>query len=344
MAARYSRRTTSLAHSAEEFITVGVRDPNATPPGGVLRRYALPDFKLKATYHLNMPAHRAAVDEKAGKLYLAMVSTPIDAKKPEREAAIVAGEIHVFDLKKLLDGSVAELEQVKLTGSLSVGSGMVSGLELSPSGDAVYAATVTTTGPKTRPLLRGKLFKFDTTTNRPTELTCDAPVWAMDMTTDGRRLAVLERTDPSGVSGGGNLVLIDTANWRRVKAVPLSGVPLDVTYLGVRTGVLERVNGATKLSVVEPDGELNQSPVEGDQMYVKATPDGTRLLASAGLPTNGLTLYTVDGGKPLKLDKRAASQDLAGTALGGLCAMSPDGKLGVFNTGVVIDLEKSGGK
>jgi hypothetical protein len=333
--------------AANEFVTVGVRDPNATPPGGVLRRYSLPDFKLKATYHLNMPAHRAAADEKGGKLYLAMVSTPIDAKKPEREAAIVAGDIHVYDLKKLLDGSLGDLEQLKPLSVMSVGgaSTQVSGLEVSPSGDALFVSAVVTTGTKAKQAYRGKLTRFDTASGKSADLSCEFPVWAIDLAADGRRLAVLERPiDPTGVIKGGTLALVDAVNWRRVKSVPLAGTPLDAVYLGTRPAALENNNGTVRLVVAEPDGENNEIPVDGDPLYVRAAPDGKRVLLAAGLPANGLGLYDVDAAKPPKLTKKAAAGELAGTALGGLAAISPDGKLAVLNCGVVIDLDKSGGK
>ncbi len=331
--------------TANEFVTVGTRDPNANPPGGVIRRYSVPDFKLKATYHLNMPAHRVAADEKGGKLYLAMVSTPVDAQKPEREAAIVAGDIHVYDLKKVLDGSVGELEQLKPLSVLTVGGSFtqVSGLEVSPSGDALFVSAVVTTGTKVKQAYRGKLTRFDTASGKSADLpSCDFPVWAIKLSADGRRLAILERPiDPTGVVKGGSLALVDAVNWRRVKSVPLSGTPLDVAYLGGRPAALENAGGTVRLVVAEPDGENNEVPVDGDPLYVRATPDGKRVLLAAGLPANGLGVYTLDAAKPPKLDKKAAAGELGGTALGGLAAISPDGKLAVLNCGVVIDLEKT---
>ena len=63
------------------------------------------------------------------------------------------------------------------------------------------------------------------------------------------------------------------------------------------------------------------------------------LLTAAGAGGNGLTLYDVPPGKLSKWVNKATAVEI-----GGLCAVSPDGKLAVLNSGTVLDLEKSGGK
>lgn len=325
-----------------ELITVGVRDPLAAQPGGILRRYSIPDFKLKGTYSLNLAAHRVAADERGGKLYVAMVAGAADAKLSEREAAIVSGEIQVIDLKKLLEGGFTELEVLKPTNTLNVGgtATQVSGMKVSPLGDAVYVSCVQTAGTKAKPVLRGKLIKYDTIANKSTDLTCEAPVWGMDLSADGKQLAIVERPLPAMPGRGGNLVLIDAPGWRRQKAVPLSGDPLDVTFVGTRAAALESKDGALKATMVEPDGESSELALAGDVRYLKATPDGKKLLVSSGLPSNGLMLFAADAAKPPKWAMKVSAQDITGTALGGLVTISPDGKMAILNAGVVLDLTK----
>lgn len=331
----------------KELITFGVRDLNANPPGGVVRRYSTTDLKLKATYHLPYPVHRAAVDEKSGKLYAASVTLPADARMPEREAAIVSGVVQMFDLKKLTDGTLGELDEVKPTTTFSTGA-RISGLDVSPSGDAVFVSCVTQGGTKQKPFFAGKLIKIDPNAEKPTsaELPCSSPVWAMRASLDGRRLAVIERaTDPLGnPTGGGNLVLVDTVNWKRQKSASLASIPWDVTMIGDRAAALESLNGTSKITVMKPDGDTSEVSLEGDLRYVRATPDGKKLLVSAGAPVNGVTLYDVAVGKPLRVTKKATGLDVGTITLGGLVNVSPDSKLAVTNTGAVLDLTKTVGK
>jgi hypothetical protein len=326
---------------ANELITVGVRDPNATPAGGVLRRYSLPDFQLKATYSMNFPGHRIAADERLGKLYVATVSGAADAKMSERDAAIVSGEIQLFDLKKLLDGTIAELEQLKAATSWSIGgtSFQLSGLKLSASGDAVYVSCIQNAGSKAKPSLRGKLIKFDPATNKPTELACEGPIWAMDLSADGQQMAVLERSTVPGRNG--SLVFIDVPAWKRLRSVPLAGDPLDVAFVGTQPFIVETVNGAAKLTTFDSDREAIRLALLGEVRYLRALPNGQGVLTSTGMFTSeptasGVTaLLTGDLAKPLQWAPKALSTDT-----GGMITISPDGKLAVLNLGNVFELPK----
>lgn len=322
----------------KEFLTFGVKDATARPVRGVLRRYSYPDFKLKATYETPSPINRAAADEASGKLYTAAVRDAADAAMPERENLIASGDVQQFDLNKLTDGTLPEGEQVKPVNVLNAASSAfkVSGLEVAPDGSAVYVSGVTISGKAPRQTLRGKLMKWETAASKfAAEISTDSPVWALALSADGKKVIGLERiTDPA--RPGGNLIAVDGPGWKRSGTTPVTGTPNDVAFRNDRAAVAA---GQGKLLVGPLDGDLGETNPGGEASYTRFTPGGTKLLVSGGGGTNGLTLYEVDGAKPPKLKKVAASADL-----GGLFVVSPDGKLAVMNSGAVLDLERSKAK
>jgi hypothetical protein len=346
--------TAAVLAEKNELLTFGVKDATGSPPGGVLRRYSLPDGKLLATYRLPYPVHRVAIDERRGKVYAATVTSTSDVRAmPEREAAIVAGDIQVYDLRAITSGKLEELEELKPAAAPFFAGGQVCGLHVSPTGDTLYVGGVVSGGVGAKKWFKGKLLKYDTAGERrpASELSFDAPVWATDMSWDGRRLAVVERpTDATGgPKGGGTVVLVDAVNWKRLKATPLTGIPWDATFLKDSLAVVEHDAGVAKLTVVDEAGDTAQIDLPGDTRYVEATTDGKRLLTSAGgmtgmTPNLGLTLYAVETMKPLKLLNKATGVDLGGVPLGGLFTLTGDGKTVVTNTGAMIDVDKSAGK
>lgn len=322
----------------KEFITFGVKDAGARPVRGVVRRYSVPDFKLKATYETPSPINRAVADEANGRLFVSTVRDAEDARLPEKDNLIASGDVQQFDLNKMTDGTLPEAEQVKPVNVLSPGASgfKVSGLEVSPDGTAVYVSGVIISGSKAKPIIRGgKLMKWEIANSKfATDITTDAPVWALTLSADGKKLIGLERfTDAA--RPGGNLVLVDAQGWKRTGTTPLTGTPFDLSLRSDRVAV---VTGQGKLLVGPPENELGELDLGGEMNYVRFTPGGTKLLVSSNGQASGLHLYEVSGAKPPKVTK-VASADLSGMFI-----ISPDGKLAVMNVGAVFDLEKSKAK
>lgn len=323
----------------KELLTFGVKDASAKPVRGVLRRYSVPDFKLKATYETPSPINRAVADEGRGRLYAATVREAEDARQPEKENLIATGEVQQYDLGKLTDGSVGEGEQVKPVNVLNAAATAfkVSGLECSEDGSAVYVSGVTVSGKAPRQTFRGKLMKWETATQKfATDMNTDSPVWALALSADGKKVVALERS-MDAARPTGNLVVVDGPGWKRTGTVPLVGTPNDLALRNDRAAVV--MSGQAKLLVGTLEGELTETNPGGEMNYVAFTPGGTKLLLSAGGQAVGLTLYEVDNAKPPKLTKTAFAGDLSGQFV-----ISPDGKFAVMNVGVVLDLEKSKAK
>lgn len=326
----------------KEFLTFGVKDPNGRPVRGVVRRYSVPDFKLKATYETQSPINRVSVDETNGRLFAATVQLAADAKTPEKDNLIAVGDVQQYDLLKLTDGSLTEGERVSATNVLQSSNSAfrVSGLEAAADGSAVYISGVTVTGKAPQLAYRGKLLKWDTATRKMQEdISTDMPVWALTVSADGKRVIGVERSmDP--VKAVGNVIVVDGPAWKKLTPVPLLGVPSDVAFRGDRVAVVVSGGQAGGRLLVGPvDGDLSETTPGGDISYVRFTPGGTKLLVSAGGQASGLTLFEVDGAKPPKLTKLVAANEL-----GGQFVVSADGKIAVMNTGAVLDLEKSKAK
>jgi len=327
----------------KEFITFGVKDASARPVRGVVRRYSVPDFKLKATYESRSPINRAAVDEANGRLFVSTVRDAEDAKTPEKDNLIATGDVQQYDLNKLTDGSLAEAEQLIPVNVLSAAATgfKVSGLEVASDGSALYMSGVVIGGTRAKPVIRGgKLMKWEVAAGKfAAEITTDAPLWAMTLSADGKKLIGLERyTDPT--RPGGNLVVVDAPGWKRTGTTPLTGTPNDLSLRNDRVAVITLpAQGQGKVSVGLVEGELGELDPGGEVNYVRFTPGGTKLLVSAGGQVSGLHLYDVGGTKPPKLTKVASAPEL-----GGMFVISPDGKYAVLNVGAVFDLEKSKAK
>ncbi len=326
----------------KEFVTFGVKDSTARPVRGVVRRYSVPEFKLKATYETQSPINRVTADETNGRLFAATVQQAEDAKTPEKDNLIATGDVLQFDLLKLTDGSLTEGDRVSAVNVIQSSNAAfrVSGLEATADGSAVYVSGVTVSGKAPRLVFRGKLMKWDTAARKmQDDIVTDSPVWALAVSADGKKVIGLERNmDPTKTAG--NLLVIDGPTWKRSSTVPLAGTPADVAFRNDRVAVVVSTGpGQAKLLVGPVDGDLSETTPGGDVNCVRFTPGGTKLLVSAGGQASGLTLFDVDGAKPPKLTKAASAGELAG-----LFVVSPDGKMAVTNTGAVLDLEKSKAK
>jgi hypothetical protein len=313
---------------------------------GVVTRYSYPDFKRLAIYMLAKPVHRAVVDEKNGKLYVATVRSN-DTAISQQDAAMLIGDIQVYDLGKLTDGSLADKEQVKPVSTLIPASATfaVSGLEITADGSALYVSGVVIGGTKAKPTYRGKLLKWDTTAGKlAAEIATDSALRALSVSADGKTVVAVEQL--VGPTGGGNLIVFDGPGWKRTNSIPLSGTPSDVTVRGEKVlSVTTTAPGSARL-VFGAEGTPTELDAGGSAHYARFTPGGTKLLVSAGMRSEdgltmnvGLTLYDVAPGKPVKLTRAAFDRNLCG-----LFVISPDGKLAVMNSGAVLDLEKSKAK
>ena len=339
----------------KELLTLGARNPADLNPGGVLRRYSYPDFKLKATYHLPLPVNRAVADEKGGKLICSVISkwpTGAQALDP-REAASWTSDLQLFDLRKITDGSLVEAEEVKPLGSRIAIGQAISGLEVEPAGGFAYAAAVVlplpVKGQPPRPAT-GRLYKIDTDKGEVagTPITHLEPLDGLRIAPFGRTLVTSET--PVGPRPPGkqyNLLTVDAVAWKKAKLIPIPAPAKDLTFtdegilalaaVDTKTLVYGYSDGAPETVDVTP----KDIPLDGFS-YLRVTPNGKRAVAVAGLKQNGLLLMTVAGiGDKAKFVKVTSGSTVAGAAVGGHFILTPDSKFAVFNCGAVVDLEKT---
>jgi hypothetical protein len=104
---------------------------------GELGRYSYPEFKLQGAYSLNGVAYRLALDSARGLLYAAMSEQRALMQKKRSERPLGVGDIHVYDVKPILQGKVPAGSALKPTARIPLG-GAVSYLFLSPDGRSLY--------------------------------------------------------------------------------------------------------------------------------------------------------------------------------------------------------------
>jgi hypothetical protein len=310
---------------------------------GVVRRYSVPEFKLKATHETASPINRVAVDETHGRLFAVTVRDAEAAMNPERDMLITSGEVQQYDLAKLTDGSTGEgelLRPVQVLNGYST-TFKVSGLEVTADGSAVYVSGVVIGGTKAKPTYRGgRLMKWDVASgNFATDISTDQPAWALAVSADGKKVVALEKSlDPARPGGG--LVILDGPGWKRTGSVPLTVTPNDLSVRNDRAAVVANVApGVGKVLVGPLDRDLAETDAGMEVSYLRFTPGGTKLLVAAGGQQIGLTLYNVTAGPSPRLTKTAFSGEL-----GGLFVLAPDGRFAVMNVGAVLDLENSKAK
>ena len=336
----------------KELIALSVRD-SATKPAGVLRRDSYPDFKLKATYQLPLPVNRVVADEKTGRLYGATVNV-YDRGFSERELTFAPGDIQIFDLNRITDGKLAELEDLKPLATIPIGT-RISGLEISPKDSALFVSAVTMAKDKAKTVSKGRLYKIDTDKQRVAgEIDSPDPVWSIRLSPDGGKLfAGGMPLSPGGSPLVGfarptSIDVIDTTTWKRAKSLPLPAGPVEIALAGPRVLGLVQSKAEPSLLAVDEVGDVADLTPRGDVMagarYIRTSADGKRLLlSSGGTGANTVHYYDVVLAAPPRLAKVASGNMLEGSPLGGHFVLSPDGKYALFNTGLVIDLEKTAG-
>lgn len=338
----------------KELLTLGARNAADANPGGVLRRYSYPDFKLKATYHLPLPVNRAVADEKTGKLICSVISkwpTGAQALDP-REAASWTSDLQLFDLRKITDGSLVEAEEVKPLGNRIAIGQPISGLEVEPAGGFAYAAAVVLPAVKGQPPrpATGRLYKIDTDKGEVsgTPISHPEPLDGLRIAPFGRTLVTAETlVGPPRPGKQYNLLTVDAVTWKKAKLIPIPAPAKDLTFtaegilalaaVDAKTLVFGYSDGAPETADVTP----KDIPLDGFS-YLRVTPDGKRAVAVAGMKQNGLLLMTVAGvGDKAKFVKVTSGSTVAGAAVGGHFILTPDSKYAVFNCGAVVDLEKT---
>ncbi len=339
--------------TANEAYTVGLRLVG-TKGAGVLRRYSLPDFKLKNSYNLPAIATRAVVDGERGVLYLSTVGRSDGNLVGQFAERIYAeGSLQAVDLKPLRAGAAKEGDELKPLWSAQLAGGLV-GFEPAADGKGVYALTITAPKAVSKLGFKSRLAYVEAATNKVAkELPLDGAFRDLSWAADGKTLLLTEwplgpggQILPPAVKSAAVLV-VDPVGWAKVKSVPLPGLTTDVTDMpGGRLVAAVAGNGAFapgKLYTLDRDGdakELKLPPFGAAQpFYARFTPDGKRLVVSSVGGKGGVDVYDVADATSADGYKRAAAVRTADALpLYGYFHLTPDGTRAAFRTGAVIDL------
>lgn len=340
-----------------EVLTVGPRlTGNFGRGGGVLRRYSLPEFRLKGSYPMPRAATRVVHDPVSSTLYCTTLSgTRPDTTIRDSERVVAFGDIEAYDLNPIWKGSAAEKDELKPAFVVPFSGAKLTGLDLSRDGQWLY--TVRTTQ-MTKPRgWKASLVRVNVGQRKVLDpLDLPAPVLQAALSPDGGTIYLSEIQlsefdgEAPGAGQGGKIDVVDVSGWRFRQNFILAGTILDtvITADNARLvcGIKEKVGG-NLLSVSASSGEVVPLEPATDPNraagYVGTTKRGHRLVASVR-QAEGVDVYEIlDLGRKNGLKLLARGKEAAGTPartpLGGHFYLSPDGRFAIFQVGVVIDVE-----
>jgi hypothetical protein len=338
----------AFAPSKSEVLTISGRLANGKA-AGLLQRYSYPDFKIKGRYNLPNLASKAVFDDKTGILYIAALTKAetLVAKKLDYDRAYGDGNIQIFDLNPVFDGTIPDGADLRLPGVVN-GVGKPVAIELSPDGKTLYAlGEFEVKGFKGG--FNARLYQIDTAKKAVVkDMALPEPTRDMTASADGKRLYLTEW--PIGANSvpipgkAPGVVVVDTEAWSRLPTLRLPSFTTDlaVSPAGKIAAVCVDLTGSRVVSI-NPDGNpasdyRNQggSAIAG---YVRFAAGGKRLIVSSAFGQGGVDIYDVNNLELQRVGTATPTQDLP---LSGHFRMTPDGTMAIFQTGAVVDVANVG--
>jgi hypothetical protein len=342
-----------------EMLTVGPRlSGHFGRGGGVLRRYALPGFQLKASYPMPRAATRAVYDVANSTLYCTtLTGSRPDPTIHDNERVVAFGDVEAYDLGPVFKGTASEKDDLKPAFTVPFSNAKLTGLDLSPDGKWLYTVRTTQLGSGAKARWKAALVRIDISQRKVLDpIDLPAPVLGMKLSPDGQTiyLAEIQLSNFGGeiLEAGqtGMVDAVDVAGWRVKNNVMMSAQVLDMSLTkdGSRLvcGVLGR-NGPAVESAASAGGEVVAYDPAADGArsagYALISPNGKRIVTAARL-SEGVDVYEVTGltrkdGLKLLARGKVAAGTSARTPLGGHFYLSPDGRYAAFQVGAVIDVE-----
>jgi hypothetical protein len=332
----------------DELVTLGPRlTGNLGRGGGVLRRYDLPNFQLRATYLMPRPATRAVYDAATRTLYCTtLAGNRVDQTIRDTERLVAFGDVEAYDFGAVLKGGVPDNE-LKPTFVVPGNGAKLTGLDRSPDGQWLYTVRTLPIGPATKPRgWKASLVRIDVAQRKMLDpIDLPSPVLDLTLTADGKTIYLAEIPPDVGGEGpgAGKVDAVDTAAWRMDHNVVFNAAVHDAAVAGPRLVCsLKSRNTAGLGSCVAAGGDELAYDLLPDPArpagYLRLTADGKRLVTSARLG-EGVEIYeVVDLFRKDGLKLLAKGNDAAKTPLGGHFYLSPDGRFAVFQSGAVVDV------
>jgi CHAT domain-containing protein/tetratricopeptide (TPR) repeat protein len=342
-----------LGGKLEPFLAVSI-DPTAgdaltTAADGTLRRYDYPEFKPRGSFRLAGPAYHALHEDRRGLLFAFVTrSNALKIDKVEGEPS-GAGDLHVYDIRRLRDGRLAEGSRLVPAAIVPIGANLprmlasrdgsrIFGLERDPSPGG--AAT---------------LVRVDTTLNKvDLEFRLPAGAETLCMTPDGSALYAGVSTRRTGIPNGsghgeGELLDIDP-NTMRIRSntrIPLH--PVDI-QAGDR-GLVFIIGGSEKrsdgiIAVVDMRGTprvVGQWPLHRRESRMRLSGDERWLFLSPRRSTPPLVdAWLIPPNFAIKPTVIETLMDSVEIPLGGELFLSPSGDYLLSRAGGVVPIRVRG--
>jgi len=311
----------------------------ATLPTGYLKQYSYPDFKAQGIYKLAGTGQRPVLDQKRGLLYT-LVANP--KGKPAPPAKKRGGnEIHVYDVKNVLDGKIASGNTLRPSKVFTLNI-FASQLLLTSDGASLYV--LDNADPKNIKLVRLDAEKGE----RSGELALAENTDCLCLTRDGKKILagshVGTRSTTKPKPHQGSIQVIDQETMKLDKAL---AVPIDLFYLEAGDDGLVFASGGSGLKTEIVVADINQpEPVTiwkgaAPGSWIRLSDDRKRLFVS-----NWRSKPALVSGLILP-DKIAGSELPSGNTIQvplvgarGELMITPDGQFMICEAGVVFQLKE----
>jgi DNA-binding beta-propeller fold protein YncE len=350
------------------MLTFEVKPADGGRRTGVVHRYEIPGFRRLATYHLPGAVVYAAADEVGGRLVtLAASTSDIYWIGNGATRAVTPAELHVFDLGRLTDGSLADNADVKPIIIKTLGSrSWVTGLALAPDGKTAFVSSIVRLPPGApntpgRPgRWTGKIQQFNPATGAVgLEFNPSFPMWQILLSPDGQQLYAADHSlrvpeiGPFELGFGSgvrtSVWVVDPVRMKLSGSVSLPDSPSDLAMdaSGRVVAVVPYATGRSRVMVVAPkpstvDLEASPSPGPGLQQAFNAalTPDGQSLIL--GSINDGVGVYSIENLRPGGLLRYARAAKYGDQKIYGQMHVTPDGRYVAFHSGHVLALQEFG--
>ncbi len=314
---------------------------------GQLLVYTYPGFKLAGKYRLAAGAHRSALDEAAGRLYVATYQQPPGAIHPDDlKRQVGVGDIQAYDLKAVLADPRPDDASLTPAATIAVG-GQITHLLPAPDGKRLYYLDV-------KEPAKPRLGVIDTAAGREsrtipvaanTEVICLAPrgdVLYAAATLCGHKYAHQRGTRLEGL-----IQVIDPDSGKTRQSFKVDEDPFDLAVTPdqclIVTGGSNQHRPVTVIDLKDEGGPLIEQVgsffMNG---YVRVSADGKRLyLADTGLSPATTQAWDLPALTRLEVRSCGAVRGTPRQPAGGDFYLSPDGKCLVCRTGALYWVTKA---
>jgi hypothetical protein len=313
---------------------------------GTLLHYTYPGFKEVGRYRLANGAHRSALDERAGRLYVASNRTTPAAQALDSTRQIGFGDIQIYDLKPLLRNPRNDEARLQPSSTIAVG-GKISHLLLAPDGKSLYYLDVNDPA-------KPRLGVIDTALQRETrtipiaantEVICLAPNGSQLYA--AATLCGHKYMHPIGTRVEGLIQVIEPASGKTRLSFKIPEDPFDMVVTADECVVVTNGSNQSRPLVVvdlKDEGGPIIEQIGGVYMasYVRLSSNGKRLfVADTQLSPPTTSIWDMEALARLELKGCGAARGTEKQPAGGDFYLSPDGKCLVCRSGAVYWVTKA---